>query len=335
MRQTRHPCPECGSGSATAFVGRGGAWYVVCDAPGGSHAVLRGSARRQHLRAFRLPATTGEVARSTSEPAAEVVDLLGDVWRAARRLRPLAAPAVYLHDRTGWPADGPWPDAVRWLSFKCGMTWPDNFTDWLIPWRKVDKTAAETGAVTYQHRTASREYLRRSDERIDADVNGLIAWRWTGGPGQSAALEVEALAGLTRRLIRMAPGRGVKRAALPGVLFGGRVFVAQRAPAGAGETLHVCEGAPDALACVASGRAGEADGVIGCHGAGALARLATDASWVLTARPWRRIAIYAHGETVGRDAARTLTGACRARGFDTTAYKLPDGCDLADMAANA
>ena len=189
-----------------------------------------------------------------------------------------------------------------------------------MPVRSVNRTAAESGVLRDAWRGRDGRWWQRTDQKVDRDVDGFLAWLWRGSPGQDAAIEIEALAGHSRRLIRVSPGRGVKRAVLPGLRVAGRVFVAQaQKPEDPVSDLHVCEGAPDAM-CVANFIAGPGDGVVGAHGAAALGRLAVDAPWLIDARSWRRVHIWADGDQVGEDAADQLAGDLDRRGLEITIH---------------
>ena len=204
---------------------------------------------------------------------------------------------------------------------------PDRLDGWLRPWRRVDPLAAPgrlnpseappelpPGGEVWQ--APDGTVYERSTARLDHDVDGVIVWRFEGPTGEAPALEVEALTGAKRREIRRPGGASIKRAALPGSRFGSRVFVARRRPKGeTGRAVHICEGAVDALALVASGQAGEFDAVIAAHGAGALVDLA--GRMTVTEG---RIHMWAHGDEAGERAVRRASEILASRGARGTRH---------------
>ena len=304
------PCPLCaGEGRrawARPYSGRWRAGCPVCGARG-----------RRLIRAIFDGAAPAVPNRAASRPA-DALDVAA-VWRAAHPADDATSAGRlawwYVHGRTGGRWSGPLPPAVRWLPVR---RFPPELDAWLRPWRRLDpliaaeRPAALPPAPTW--RAPDGAAYERSTRRLDGDVDGLVLWRWTpldgtGGP----ALEVEALAAGRRRELHRPDGSTVKRAALPGTRFGGRVFVAR--PRSPGGDVHMCEGAPDALAVLAYDLAPAAAGVIGAHGARALVdvagRLELDGG---------RVHLWAHGDADGERAADRAAAALDRRGVDVVIH---------------
>ena len=217
-----------------------------------------------------------------------------DVRRLLARFEGTPTPTgpgdAYLRSR-GFEA--PYPSDVRWLP---RLDWPEELRGWLTPTRTYDGPRG-TGL--------GPDTQVRADHGYPALCAGLLVWIWRRLPDGVPGVEVEGVSDEGRRVeFRRPGGSNVKRPAVPGSRFDGAAFIARASAPGV--RLHVCEGAPDALAAVTLGLATPGEGVIAAHGAGQLPSLA----------PWcasRPVTIWPHGDHAGERGARALRDRLRER----------------------